>query len=110
MKTKGKLGIGIAILGIALIAGSFYIKGQVEAGQQKISSTESQVNMGDKLLSLSPKAKELSKGLTGSIQQKISEGQAQVDYYTAVAKYLEIGGVILFIAGIGMVFFSKKSA
>ena len=108
MKTNQKLGMGILVVGVALIASSFYIKSQVEAGKTKIVSAEAQVSMEDKLLSLAPKAQELGKEITGSVQKKINEGQSQVDFYATVAKCLEIGGVIAFVVGASLVFFRNK--
>ena len=78
------------------------------AGQNKISTTESQVSMGDKLLSLSPKVKEYSEGVTEAIQKKIGEGKTQVEGYTIVYESLAILGSIFLIAGIWLSFFRKK--
>ena len=109
MSVKKKSGIVISILGIVLLAGSFYIKSQVAEGQEKIARTEAQVSIGDELLSLSPKAKELSEGVTSSVRKKIGEGQSQVDFYTDLAKYLQIGGGVFLVLGIGLFFFKKNT-
>ncbi len=109
MKAKKKWGILMLIVGIILLSSSFYIKTQVEAGQEKVANVESQTNLGDELLSLTPATKEIGKGLTGSIKDKISEGKDQIEFYTAIAKWLEIGGVLLVVLGMSSIFLGKKN-
>lgn len=109
MKAKKKWGIVMFLLGVILLSSSFYIKSQVEAGQEKIANVESQTDLGDKLLSLTPATKEVGKGLTGSIKEKVKEGKEQIEFYTAVAKSLEIGGIILIVLGAGIMLLGKKN-
>ncbi|MES2198615.1 MAG: hypothetical protein V4489_00395 [Chlamydiota bacterium] len=109
MKSKRKWGIVVLVLGIIFMLGSFYVKSQVEAGQKKITSAEKQTGWGEDILSLNPATKELGKGLTGSIQEKVSEGKEQVKFYTSVANWLEVGGIVFIILGFGLIFLGKKT-
>ncbi len=97
------------IIGALLIGSSFYIKSQVEAGQKKVTSAEKQTEIGEQLFSLNPATKELGEGLTGSVKEKISEGKEQIEFYTALAKWLEIGGILFAVLGVGLMLPGKKS-
>ena len=108
MNSKRVTGIVIAIIGVAMLFFSNYIKGQVAEGREKISSAQSSVDKGNSLFNLNPITKEVGKGLTGSAQRKIDEGSAEADQYAQYAQWLLIGGIVLIVVGIGAVIFSRK--
>lgn len=108
MKTKKIFGIVLVILGVILLCGSFYIKSQVKAGQEKLSFAEETKDLGDKILSITPGTKEFGEHVTGSIQDKVREGKEQIAFYTTVANSLEIGGIISLILGIALFLICKK--
>lgn len=96
------------VIGAALLCGSFYIKSQVKAGQEKIGHTEESMSMGQKLFSFTPATKDIGDQLTSPIQKKIAEGKEQVEYYTKLANWLAIGGVVFILLGLGIMVSRKK--
>lgn len=108
MKMKKKWGVIVLLLGVIFLAGSFYIKGQVEEGNQKVAKTEKQMDLGDKLFSITPETKEIGKGISGSVDKKLIEGKEQIAFYTSMADWLEIAGVVFIILGMSMILFGKK--
>ncbi len=108
MKAKKIYGLLIAITGGALLASSFYITSQVKKGQRELSTSEKLSALGDKILSITPGTKEYSKIPSDSIQDKIREGKGKVAFYTAVAKWLAIGGSIFLILGVVVFWKARK--
>lgn len=108
MKGRSILGIAIIIIGAVMLLFSDYIAKQVAEGKLQIQSAQSQVNTVDTLFKKSDYTKPLGKVFTGSAQQKINEGQAQVDYYQNLSNKLKIGGIILIVVGAGLLFISRK--
>jgi hypothetical protein len=104
MKLRKMIGVGAMVLGLVCLGFSYYIKSSVEAGKEKIAHAEKQVGTGENLLSLSPAAKQLSKGLTDSAHEKIKAGKEQVNKYSMLARELQIGGFALLVIGGGMLF------
>lgn len=96
------LGILMMIAGVVMFFFSNYISEQVAAGQQKINSAQSQVNMGKQLFGSNPYTKDVGQGLTNSAQKKINEGQQTVNEYTALADQLHTGGIIVAAVGVGL--------
>lgn len=94
--------VGLVILGIVCLFFSSYIRGQVEEGRGKISKAQSVVDKGNSLFSLNPVTKEVGKGITGSVQNKIDEGSKEADFYESMAMLLRIGGIVLIVAGAGL--------
>ena len=109
MKAKKKWGIVMLILGALLIGSSFYIKSQVVEGQKKVANVEKSTDLSDKLFSVTPETEELGDTLSSPIKGKVSEGKEQIAFYTALANGLEIGGMLLAVLGIGLIFLGKKS-
>ena len=105
---KKFFGMIVIIIGVLGLLGSWYIKNEVKKGEQKISATEQQMDMGDKLLSLSPQLQEGMQGVTGSIQDKVQDGKEEVVFYTDIAKWLEVGGILFLVLGVGVLFCGKK--
>lgn len=108
MKGKRSLGIFLFILGIALIVFSMYIKGETAEGRRKISSAQRQVDQSQRLFSLNPITKQVGKGVTGTAQRRIDEGKREVAQYEDMAYWFQIGGAVLIIIGIGVVWTSRK--
>lgn len=104
MKLRKIIGIGAIAIGLVLVGFSYYIKISVEAGKEKISHAEKQVGTGEKLFSLSPATKQMSKGLTDAAHEKINEGKEQVAKYTILGRELMIGGFALLVIGIILMF------
>jgi hypothetical protein len=111
MKKLRILGIVLIIAGFGSLFFSNYIMNEVNTGKIKIEKGQKAVDQGNKLFSLNPYAQQIGKGFTNSAQQKINEGQAQVNYYENLANRLKTAGIIGIIAGAGAIlasFFVKR--
>lgn len=108
MKSRRTFGIVLCVVGIALILFAMYIKSETVEGRQRISSAQKQVNTGKKLFSLSPVTEPVGKGLTGAAQRRIDEGRREVSQYEDLAYWFQIGGGILIVIGIGVIWTSRK--
>jgi hypothetical protein len=108
MKTKVISGVVILICGIVLLCVSIYIKTQVLEGREKISSAQSQVDQGNALFSLTPETNAVGKTVTGSAQRKIDAGSREAAHYEEVARWTQIGGIILIVVGAGVILISRK--
>ncbi|MFA6119560.1 MAG: hypothetical protein WCT85_00600 [Parachlamydiales bacterium] len=108
MLAKKILGIIIAILGVAMLISSFYIKSQVEQGRKQISEAQHQVDQGKALFSLNPVTKEVGKEIARPVEKKIKAGTEKANLYNTIALYLQIGGCIFIILGSGIVFIGNK--
>lgn len=105
------LAIIILIFGASSLTASKYIESQVLEGQQKIKSAQKKVDSLGSAFSMSPYTEYLGKGVTGSAQDQIDEGQQKIDKYSKIAKELKIAGFTLLVLGaIGLVvsFIRKK--
>jgi hypothetical protein len=107
MNIRRIIGIIAVIGGIVLICISRYIKSEILAGNEQISSGEKQLSTMDKLFSLNPSTKPLGDQMTSSGRKKIAEGREEIAYYTRLANQLQIGGIILIVAG-GVIFITGK--
>ena len=108
MKKKQWIGVILIVVGAILMFFSHHIAEQVAVGRGEIARRQQQVNSVNKLFSGSETTKPIGELLTGSGQRRINEGIAEADYYDALAKKLQIGGIILVIIGIGFLVFAKK--
>lgn len=109
MNAKRILGIVLAVGGIAMFIVSVYITNQVESGKLQIASGQQKVDTANRLFSLDPTTKAVGKRvLTDPAQEQIDEGKDQVAHYEMLAARLKVGGIILFIAGLGFVCWSFK--
>ncbi len=102
------IGIVLCILGLACLGLSYYIKEQVAGGEEQIEAAQRSVDQSQKLFSVNPVSKEVGNVITSSAQKKINKGQADIIYYANLANILQIGGIVLIIAGIIIVFFPKR--
>ncbi|MBX7066128.1 MAG: hypothetical protein K1X28_02745 [Parachlamydiales bacterium] len=108
MKGKSIFGIALIVIGAIMLFFSDYIAGQVAQGKLQIQSAQSQVDTADTLFKQSEYTKPVGKIFTGGAQRKIDEGQAQVDYYEGLSSKLKIFGIILIVAGAGVLFIGRK--
>jgi hypothetical protein len=107
---KKMIGILGLIGGIVLLIISFYIKHQIEEGKAQISSAQEKVDQGTGLFSVTPQTKAVGNVFTGAAQNKINEGKGQISHYEEVASWLQIGGIVLVILGVGVVFLGRKKS
>jgi len=94
MPRRYKLAVILGAVAVVTLSASFYIKSQVEAGLKQISQAEEHMNFGEKLFSITPESKEIGGALSGPIASKIAEGKEQVAFYTHLANWLEITGIL----------------
>ena len=105
---KKILGLLLIAGGITLLGISYYIKHEVEVGKEKIASAQEKVDIGKKIFSMNSTTKEIGKIATSPIEHKINNGVRDVAYYEKLAYELQIGGVLLFVLGMGLLFLPKK--
>ncbi len=108
MDYKKIAGILLVAGGITLLAFSYYIKHEVEVGKGKIANAQEKVDTGNRLFSMNPTSKEVGKIATSPIQRKINAGVRDVAYYEKLAYELQIGGILLFILGMGVFFLPRR--
>lgn len=108
MNSKQVFGIVILIAGVIMLCGSFYIKNQVLQGRMQISSAQGKVDTANSIFSLTPQTNTAGKVFTGSAQSQIDAGSAQANYYAQMAQWLQIGGIILIIAGGAIFLFCRR--
>ena len=100
-----KLGVVIMLIGALFIGGSIYIKKEVAKGQEQVDSAHRKVKKSDKVFSVVPGSKKLTK----SAKRKISAGQEDIDKYKKVASWLLVSGLILGAASLGaLIIHSRK--
>jgi hypothetical protein len=111
MKGVKITGILILTIGVGCLIFSSYIQSQIDAGKKKIENVQSSIDTGNKILSLSPKAKELGQSLSKPIQKKLDAGQETIDKYQTIATNLNIAGWLALPIGALLIlyaFFWKK--
>lgn len=111
MNIKRISGVVVLIIGAALFVFGSYVSEEVAGGRQKISSAQKSVDQVDSLSKMSPYTKGVGGMATGSAQKKIDKGREDVAKYQMLANLLHGSGVVLFIAGVGLValsFMQKK--
>lgn len=99
MNSKRIIGTMVLICGVAFVALSIYIKGQVEAGKVKVEHAEKQIDQGKHLLPLNPMTKKIEKEVTREAEARIEEGKEKISTYEAIARSLQIGGIVLIVLG-----------
>jgi hypothetical protein len=99
MGWKKITGIIITILGIAMFSFGTYISYKVAAGEKQIESAESKIKSGSGILSLIPGTDEIEQNVADSAQKKIDKGQALINKYSLIARYLNIAGMAAILIG-----------
>lgn len=113
MKNKRILSIVLIILGVGLFVVGSYISSEVAQGRKKIAGAQRSVDQGKQITQISPFTKDIGDMAAGSVQGKIDEGSQTADNYELLANWLHGSGVVIFIAGIGLLVFTlvrKKSS
>ena len=108
MTPKRILGLVMLIGAVAMMFASYYIKNRVAEGKEQITSAQQKVDQTNSLFSLNPISKEIGHGVTGSAQQQINEGKEQAGQYATLASWLQIGGIVAAVLGIGLIFFGGR--
>ena len=108
MKGKKTFGLALIVVGALMVGFSQYIADQVAAGKIKIYSAQQQVNTVNSLFNRSDATKPVGEMFTGGAQRKIDAGRSEVSHYESLANKLQIGGVILIVAGVGVLFWRRK--
>jgi hypothetical protein len=108
VKGKKTFGIALIVVGALMIGFSHYIAEQVAAGNIKIYNAQQQVDTVNTLFNRSDATKPIGEVFTGGAQKKIDAGRAKVSHYESLAQKLQIGGVILILAGAGVLFWKRK--
>ncbi len=109
MNFKQVLGLLLAILGVASLFVAHSIDARLDEGREQISSAESQVGQGRRLFSGSPATRDVGNALLfNPADRKINAAKGEVDQYALLATQLRIGGVVLIVAGIGVIYFFRK--
>ena len=103
MNIKKVISFFVIVVGIAMLGGAYYIKGQVNQGKIRIAAGEQRLNQADAIFSL-PGASVLGDHIKEGGKRKITAGNRDIAYYTKMANYLQIGGIV-FIS-LGLVFFA----
>ncbi len=106
MKKKRILGGILVILGIVFYIFGSYISGEVAEGRKKIASAQGSVDKLQGLSDVTPFSKGLGDMATGSAQKQIDAGKQDADKYQKIANWLHGGGIVIFIAGVGLLIFS----
>ena len=113
MKNIRILSVIVILLSIGIYIFGSYISGEVSQGRTKITSAQKNVDRGNEFSQLSPYTKDLGDIATDSAQKKIDEGKQEANKYQVLANWLHGGGIVIFVAGIGLLVFSfvrKKSS
>lgn len=110
MNSKKILGLILIAAGAGMTFFSNYIAEQVAEGQARIDKAQSQVDKADSIFSINPTTQQVGKVFTGSAQKKIDAGSQQVSQYQALANKLEIGGIIVMVAGAGLFLLGSRKS
>ena len=109
MNLKRIIGILVCIAGVVLILFASYINNQVAAGKEQVASGQKKVDQGKTLFGLNPYTKAVGqKVIFDSADQKIKAGQEEIANYETLAGRLQIGGIVLIVAGLGIIFIPSR--
>lgn len=109
MNWKQLLGAAAIVVGVIFLFLAHSIDVRLQEGRAEISRGESQVNQGRRLFSGSPVSKEVGNQLLfNSADKKIAEGKEAIQTYSILAGQLKIGGILLIIGGICVIYFFRR--
>lgn len=108
MNVKKIISVALVIVGCFMLGGSYYIKKEIREGQLQIDSAKSTVKTGTKIFSLSPVTEPIGSGIARAADKKIRSGEEQIAYYTKVANFLLVGGLVLVGGGVFLFFTERK--
>lgn len=106
MKSKFIFSGILIIIGLGLFFTGMHISSEVSAGRQKIKAAQSAVDFGTDLSKKNPITKEYGGYVTDPAQKRIDAGKLEAKTYEAIAIALEASGVVIFLVGIGLLFFA----
>ena len=107
MNTRKVVSMVVIAIGAVLLFFSHYIAERVVAGKLQVAQGQSQVDSVNRLFSPSPYSEQIGKQFTRSGQARIDAGNVQITEYEALAKKLQIAGIVVLVAGICMFIFWK---
>ncbi len=108
MKTRKTWGIICIILGATMLFFSHYISEQVASGRIEIQQGKRAVQSTESLFGASKYTKPIGEEVTRSGRQKISAGEHEIVKYTTISRNLKIGGIVLILIGVGLIFMSRR--
>ena len=104
---KAIFGIILIIIGLSLLGFSIYIKSEIKHGKEQLAEAKDKIEMGKRILSLTPVTKEIGKGFQGVIQSKINAAVVLIKKYTFIAWIINIIGIGFIVLGIILLFLQK---
>jgi uncharacterized protein YjeT (DUF2065 family) len=108
MNTKKIIGIALIVVGAVMLFFSNYIAEQVASGKMQIQEAQGKVDSADSLFSQTKYTKPIGNVFTGSAQKKIDAGQSEVNKYESMSNNLKIGGIVLILIGVIVLFVPMK--
>ena len=131
MNFKQVLGLLLSILGVVCLFVAHSIDVRLDEGREQISDAESQVGRGRRLFSGSPVTRETGNTLLfNPADKKINAAKGDIDHYALLAEedgdlefapflalvmeqhllatQLRVGGIVLIISGIGVIYFFRN--
>ncbi len=107
MRSKRVIGIVVGVVGIAMIFTAHCIRQQTDEGSVKVTRAQQKMDAANEALAKDKNAKQ-SRGATSSIQRNINEAKVQIQEYGSLATWLQVGGIIFVLGGVGTLFLTRK--
>ena len=108
MKSRRTWGIICIIVGAVMLFFSHYISEQVAAGKIEIRQGKQTIKATESLFGVSKYTKPIGEELTSSGKRKIAQGEQDITKYTEMSRNLKIGGIVLIVVGLGLIFIGKR--
>lgn len=108
MKTRRIWGIVCIIIGAVMLFFSHYIAQQVAEGKIQIHQGQQTIKATESVFGMSKATKPVGEILTSSGRKKIAAGQQDIEKYSQMSRNLKIGGIVLIIIGLGLLFLGKR--
>lgn len=108
MKTRRIWGVICIIVGAVMLFFSHYIAQQVAEGRIQIQQGERTIKSTESIFGMSKYTKPIGETLTSSGKRRIAAGEQDIAKYSEIARNLKIGGIVLIIVGLGLIFIGKR--
>jgi len=108
MKTRRIWGIICIIVGAVMLFFSHYIAEQVAAGEVQIQQGQRTIKSTESIFGMSKYTKPIGETLTSSGKRRIAAGEQEIAKYTEMSRNLKIGGIVLIIVGLGLIFIGRR--
>lgn len=108
MKTRRIWGIICIIVGAVMLFFSHYINEQVAEGKIQIHQGKQAIKSTESIFGMSKYTKPIGQTITSSGKRKIEAGEQDITKYTEMSRNLKIGGIVLIIVGLGLIFIGKR--